>query len=156
SGPWLGPSSAAMSAAAASYVAWLRVTAAQAEEAGAQAKSAAAAYQTAFLETVPPSIVAANRIQLMNLVATNVFGINTQAIAATEAQYAEMWVQDLAAMYGYAASSASSTVLTPFSPPQPTTNPASLAGYDATGWATGVVENMVQQAFSAVPSSLQG
>ncbi len=32
-GPWLGPSSAAMTAAAASYVSWLSSAAAQAEEA---------------------------------------------------------------------------------------------------------------------------
>src|SRR5689334_7807981 len=87
-GPWLGPSSASMSAAAASFAVWLRATAAQAEETSAQAKAAAAAYQTAFSATVPPPMVAANRSQLMTLVATNVFGINTQAIAATEAQYA--------------------------------------------------------------------
>ena len=46
--------------------------------------------------TVPPAVVAANRAQLATLVATNVFGQNTPAIAATEAQYAEMWAQDAA------------------------------------------------------------
>ena len=60
-GPWQGPASASMAAAAASYVTWLQATAAQAEETAAQAKSAAAAYQTAFTSTVPPAIVAANR-----------------------------------------------------------------------------------------------
>ncbi|MHA7652303.1 PPE family protein, SVP subgroup [Mycobacterium sp. ML4] len=153
-GPWLGPSSASMSAAAASYAAWLRVTAAQAEETSAQAKAAAAAYQTAFSATVPPPIVAANRSQLMTLVATNVFGINTQAIAATEAQYGEMWAQDAAAMYGYAASSAAATALTPFNPPPSTTNPGGLAG-QAAAEATGIVPNTLQQAFTAVPSALQ-
>jgi PPE-repeat protein len=44
-GPWVGPSSSAMAAAAASYVAWLNATAAQAEETAAQAKAAAAAYR---------------------------------------------------------------------------------------------------------------
>ncbi|RUP02895.1 MAG: PPE domain-containing protein [Mycobacterium sp.] len=153
-GPWLGPSSESMSAAAASYVLWLRVTAAQAEETSAQAKAAAAAYQAAFSATVPPPMVAANRSLLMTLVATNVFGINTQAIAATEAQYAEMWAQDAAAMYGYAASSAAATALTPFNPPPPTTNPDSLAN-QAAAEAIGVVPNTVQQAFTAVPSALQ-
>lgn len=33
-------------------------------------------------------------------VATNILGQNTPAIAATETQYAEMWAQDAAAMYG--------------------------------------------------------
>ncbi|MGO8852886.1 MAG: PPE family protein, partial [Mycobacterium sp.] len=42
-GPWTGPSSIAMAAAAAPYVAWINSTAAQAEQAGTQAKLAAAA-----------------------------------------------------------------------------------------------------------------
>ncbi|MGH3969700.1 MAG: PPE family protein, partial [Mycobacterium sp.] len=53
SGPWLGPSSIAMAAAAAPYVAWLRAAAAQAEQAGAQANAAVAAYEAAFAMTVP-------------------------------------------------------------------------------------------------------
>ncbi|ORW97907.1 hypothetical protein AWC27_04675 [Mycobacterium szulgai] len=153
-GPWLGPSSASMSAAAASYAVWLRVTAAQAEETSAAAKAAAAAYQTAFSATVPPPMVAANRSQLMTLVATNVFGINTQAIAATDAQYGEMWAQDAAAMHGYAASSAAATALTPFNPPPPTTNPSGLANQATAGQAT-IAESTVQRAFTAVPSALQ-
>lgn len=153
-GPWLGPSAASMSAAAASYVVWLRATAAQAEETSAQAKAAAVAYQAAFSATVPPPIVAANRTQLLTLIATNVFGINTQAIAATEAQYAEMWAQDAAAMYGYAASSASATTLTPFNPPPQTTDPSGLANQAAAGQA-GVLDSSVQRALSAVPGALQ-
>ncbi|ORA15254.1 PPE family protein, SVP subgroup [Mycobacterium asiaticum] len=157
-GPWLGPSSVSMSAAAASYVVWLRATAAQAEETSTHAKAAAAAYQTAFSATVPPPMVAANRSQLMTLIATNVFGINTQAIAATEAQYAEMWAQDAAAMYGYAASSASATALTPFSQPPLTTDPGGLAAQEAAAGEAGigsVARSTVQQAFSAVPNALQ-
>ncbi|HYX99865.1 MAG TPA: PPE domain-containing protein [Mycobacterium sp.] len=159
-GPWQGPASASMSAAAASYVSWLNATAVQAEETAAQAKSAAAAYQAAFTATVPPATVAANRSQLMSLIATNVFGRNTQAIAANEAQYAQMWAQDVAAMYGYAASSASATQLTPFNPPQQNTNPAGTAGQSAavsqaTGTAAGNAQSTIQQAFSAVPAALQ-
>jgi PPE-repeat protein len=161
-GPWLGSSSASMAAAAASYVAWLNTTAAQAEETAAQAKTAAAAYQAAFASTVPPPIVVANRSQLMTLVATNLFGRNTQAIAANEAQYAEMWAQDAAAMYGYAASSASATSLTPFTPPQQNTNPGGSAGQaaavsQAAGTSAGNVQSTVssiQQAFSSVPNAL--
>jgi PPE-repeat protein len=161
-GPWVGPSSSSMAAAAASYVTWLNATAAQAEETAAQAKAAAAAYQTAFMSTVPPPMVAANRAQLMTLVATNLFGRNTQAIAANEAQYGEMWAQDAAAMYGYAASSASATSLTPFTPPQQNTNPGAsgaqaAAVSQATGTSAGNVQSTVssiQQALSAVPSAL--
>jgi PPE-repeat protein len=161
-GSWQGPASASMSAAATSYVAWLNATAAQAEDTSAQAKSAAAAYQTAFTSTVPPAMVAANRSQLTSLIATNVFGRNTQAIAANEAQYAQMWAQDVAAMYGYAASSAAATQLSPFNPPQQNTNPGGTAGQSAavsqaTGTAAGNAQSAVssiQQAFSAVPSAL--
>jgi len=160
-GSWMGPASVSMSAAAASYAAWLRATAAQAEETGAQARSAAAAYQTAFTATVPPPMVAANRSQLMTLIATNLFGRNTQAIAANEAQYGEMWAQDAAAMYGYAASSAAATQLSPFNPPQQNTNPTGEAGQSAavgqaTGTAAGNAQSTIQQAFSAVPAALQG
>ena len=158
-GPWLGPASASMAAAAATYVAWLNATAAQAEETAAQAKAAAAAYQTAFTSTVPPQMVAANRSRLTTLVATNIFGRNTQKIAANEAQYAQMWAQDSAAMYGYAASSASATSLTPFTPPQQTTNPGgstaqAAAASQATGTAAGNVQSTIQQAFSSVPNAL--
>ena len=104
-GPWQGPASASMAPPPRLTSRGCNATAAQAEETAAQAKSAAAAYQTAFTSTVPPAMVAANRSQLMTLVATNVFGRNTQAIAANEAQYGQMWAQDVAAMYGYAASS---------------------------------------------------
>lgn len=121
-GPWTGPSSIAMAAAAAPYVAWLQATGAQAEQAGAQAKLAAAAYETAFAATVPPPVIAANRALLATLVATNILGQNTPAIAATEAHYMEMWAQDAAAMYAYAASSASAAQLTPFTEP-PTSRP---------------------------------
>jgi PPE-repeat protein len=162
-GPWVGPSSSTMAAAAASYVAWLNATAAQAEETAAQAKAAAAAYQAAFTSMVPPPMVAANRSQLLTLVATNLFGRNTQAIAANEAQYGEMWAQDAAAMYGYAASSASATSLTPFTPPQQNTNPGgstaqAAAASQAAGTSAGNVQSTVssiQQAFSSVPSTLQ-
>jgi PPE-repeat protein len=159
-GPWQGPASASMAAAAATYVAWLNATAAQAEETAAQAKAAASAYQTAFTSTVPPPMVAANRSRLTTLVATNLFGRNTQAIAANEAQYAEMWAQDTAAMYGYAASAASATSLTPFNPPQQNTNPAgsanqAAAASQATGTAAGNAQSTIQQAFSSVPNALQ-
>jgi PPE-repeat protein len=161
-GSWSGPSSASMAAAAASYSAWLTTAATQAEETAAHAKSAVAAYQAAFTSTVPPTMVAANRSQLTTLVATNLFGRNTQAIAANEAQYGEMWAQDAAAMYGYAASSASATSLTPFTPPQQNTNPSGSAGQaaavsQATGTSAGNVQSTVssiQQAFSAVPNAL--
>src|ERR1700756_1612915 len=121
-GPWTGPSSIVMAAAAAPYVAWMNATGAQAEEAATQAKLAAGAYETAFAATVPPIVIAANRALLMALIATNFLGQNTPAIAATEAHYMEMWAQDAAAMYAYAGSSAAAAQLAAVTAPAPTPN----------------------------------
>jgi PPE-repeat protein len=121
---WQGPSSTSMAAAAAPYVSWMTATAAQAEETANQARAAVASYEAAFAATVPPPVIVANRTLLMTLIATNILGQNTPAIAATEAHYMEMWAQDATAMYGYAGSSASATQLTPFTEPPQTTNPS--------------------------------
>jgi PPE-repeat protein len=129
---WSGPAAAAMAAAAAPYVAWANTTAAQAEQAAGQARAAAGAYETAFAATVPPPVIEANRALLMALIATNFFGQNTPAIAATEALYAEMWGQDAAAMYGYAGSSLpAAATLTPFTAPPKTTNPGGQSAQGA-------------------------
>jgi PPE-repeat protein len=130
-GQWTGPSSTSMSAAAAPYLAWMSTTAAQAEQTAMQVRSAAAAYQAAFMATVPPPVVAANRATLAALVATNILGQNTPAIAATEAQYGEMWAQDAAAMYGYAGAAAAATKVSPFSPAPHNTNPDAVAAQGA-------------------------
>ncbi|MGB7162025.1 MAG: PPE family protein [Mycobacterium sp.] len=118
---WLGPTSARMAAATAPFVDWLAGTAGQAAETGAQAKLAAAAYEGAFSATVPPAVVAANRSLLAALVATNFLGQNTPAIAATEAQYMEMWFQDGLTMDTYATTSQQAVVL-PQQTPAPTTS----------------------------------
>jgi PPE-repeat protein len=160
---WAGPSSESMSAAAASFVEWLSTTAVQAEQSATQAQAAAAGYETAFAMTVPPPVIAANRSLLAALVATNFFGQNTPAIAATEIHYAEMWAQDAVAMYGYAASSAAATTLTPFSQARQNTDPSSSATQaaavsQATSTSAGDAQSAissVQQAFSAIPNALQ-
>ncbi|OBG29103.1 hypothetical protein A5672_03480 [Mycobacterium alsense] len=162
SGPWVGPSSLAMAAAATPYVVWMGATAQQAELAATQAMAAAGAYAAAFAMTVPPPEIAANRALLMMLVATNFFGQNTPAIAATEALYAEMWAQDAAAMYGYAASSAAATAqVMPFSAAPETTNLAGLAAQGAAAAQTGAsaagagVQSALSQLMSALPTALQ-
>ncbi|BBZ13777.1 PPE family protein [Mycobacterium branderi] len=131
SGPWLGPSALSMAAAVTPYLTWMQATAAQAAEAAAQATAAATAYEAAFAAHVPPAEIAANRSQLASLMATNIFGQNTPAIAATEAQYGEMWAQDALAMDSYAASSAAATKLTPFTAAPQTTNAGGVAGQAA-------------------------
>jgi PPE-repeat protein len=164
SSPWLGPTSRSMMAAVAPYVSWMSTAGAAAEEAASQARAAAAAFETAFTLTVPPPVIAANRVLLATLVATNFFGQNTPAIAATEAQYMEMWAQDAAAMYSYAGSSALATELTRFvDPPNTTTadaagsQSAAVAQASATpaGESAQTVSSAVSQLAAAVPQALQ-
>jgi PPE-repeat protein len=158
---WLGPTSATMAAAVDPYITWMSATGAQAEQTAAQASAAASAYEAAFAMTVPPVEVAANRAQLAMLVATNVIGQNTAAIAANEAMYGEMWAQDAAAMYGYAGSSAAASSVKAFSQPPETSNPAAQATQgsavtQANGASTGSgVQSQLQQLTSTIPSSLK-
>ncbi|MCV7049077.1 PPE domain-containing protein [Mycobacterium heidelbergense] len=155
SGPWVGPSSGAMAAAAVPYVSWMNATAAQAGQTASQLGSAVAAYEAAFAATVPPAEIEVNRALLASLVATNILGQNTPAIAATEAQYAEMWAQDAAAMYSYAAASATATTLTAFTSPPQTTDPAGTTTQGAAA-ATTATGSSTQSALSSVPNLLQG
>ncbi|QNI07072.1 PPE family protein [Mycobacterium kubicae] len=157
SGPWVGPSALAMAAAATPYVSWLSGTAAQAAQAASQATAAAAAYETAFAAHVPPEEIAANRTQLASLVATNLFGQNTAAIAATEAQYGEMWAQDAVAMDSYAGSSAAASEVTPFTEPPPIVNPGGLANQAvATGQSATTAAGTVAQSLVAAGDPITG
>src|ERR1700744_559055 len=116
SSEWQGPSASAMAAAAQPYIEWLTTTSGQLQEAATQATASAAAYEAAFAAMIPPPVIAANRATLAALVATNFLGINTPAIMATEALYAEMWVQDAVTMYTYQAASAAAAALSPLTP----------------------------------------
>ncbi len=158
---WSGPASQAMAGAAAPYAAWVMTAGAQAEEAAAQARAAAAAYETAFAATVPPALVAANRTQLAMLLATNIFGQNTGTIAATEAQYEQMWAQDAAAMYAYAASSSAATTMRQFTPPPQSTSAgaqptqAAAVAHAAGTSAAGNAQTTLSQLMAGVPQQLQ-
>ena len=128
---WQGPSSVAAADAAAPYTAWLGSTAAQAEQTASQAQAAAGAYEAAFAASVPPPVIAANRATLALLVATNLLGQNTPAIAANEATYAEFWAQDAVAMYGYAGAATTASQLAPFTAAPTTTNDSGQASQSA-------------------------
>jgi PPE-repeat protein len=154
---WRGPGSVAMTGAAAAYVSWMTTTAALCEQTATQAGAAATAYGAAFAMTVPPPVIAANRILLLSLIATNILGQNTPVIAATEADYGEMWAQDAAAMYEYAAASAAAMALPPFTSPPPTTNPAGgVAPVAAVAHASATPAGTASQLLSAAPNALQG
>ncbi|MES3639333.1 PPE family protein, partial [Mycobacterium intracellulare] len=135
-GPWTGPSSASMTAAAAPYVQWLLIAAAEAEVAAIRARLAALAFEGAVVATVPLPAVLANRARLLILIATNFFGQNTAAIAQTELEYVEMWAQDVAAMVGYHAGAQTLVETLPaFTPP-----PAGLGGGAASAGLAGLAD----------------
>jgi PPE-repeat protein len=149
-GAWQGPTSMSMEVAATPYVQWLSATSAQAELAANQARLSAGAFEAAFIATVPPAAVAANRALLMTLIATNILGQNTAAIAATEAEYSEMWAQDVTAMTGYDAStSVAEATWTPFGRP-PTTlagpasevSPVASTGSDLSSFAQSLTQTL--------------
>lgn len=158
---WTGSASAAMATAAAPYVAWLATAGAQAEQAASQARAAAAAYEAAFGATVPPALVTANRTLLAQLVASNLLGQNTAMIGTTEGAYEQMWAQDAAAMYGYAASSSGATTLTQFHEPPRTTNADGQPGQAAAvaqatnGSAASQSHAALSRTMSTVPQKLQ-
>ncbi|MGA8546895.1 MAG: PPE family protein [Mycobacterium sp.] len=159
---WMGPASTSMASSAQQYVSWLSSTAAQAEQAATQARTAAAAYEQAFAATVPPPVVLANRAETAAAVQANVFGQYTPLIAQLEAQYGEMWAQDSAAMYAYAGQSAAAAQATPFASPTATTNAAGTAAQSAAvsaaqgNSAATSSQNILSQLTSSLQSSLQG
>jgi len=154
-GSWLGPAAASMAASSQAQVEWLAGTGLQAEQVAAQAAAAVSAFEAAFSATVPPPEIAANRALLMALVATNLLGQNTAAIMATEAQYAEMWAQDAAAMYGYAGASSAASTLTPFVAAAESANPAGL-GAQASAVAQAVGSSTGQSAATETLAALAG
>ncbi|MGF2945447.1 PPE family protein [Mycobacterium sp. Lab-001] len=156
---WRGLAAEAMSATAARYTGWLQSTAEHAKQTAMAARTAAAAYEHAHAMTVPPSAVAANRLRLSYLVATNIVGQNTAAIAQTDAQYAEYWAQDATAMSGYdTAAKAATTQLSTFSSPNNGTDQSGLTAQHAavTNAAnSAAASNPVQQVLSGI-SNLAG
>ncbi|MHA7652499.1 PPE family protein [Mycobacterium sp. ML4] len=127
SGPWLGPAAASLASSVSPFLNWLDNSAEQAAEAATQATAAVNAYETAFAATVPPPLIAANRALLQELIAANLLGQNSSAIATLEAQYAEFWAQDSGAMYSYAGSAAAATRLAELPPPAEVVDPLGVA-----------------------------
>jgi PPE-repeat protein len=145
SGPWQGPSAAAMQTAAAPYVAWLSAATSAAERSASQIRAAAGAFEVAFAATVHPAAVAANRAQLVSLVRSNLLGLNAPGIAAIEADYEQMWAQDVAAMVGYhGAASAAVGELMPWTSLQGLSQGASAATASSVSSVSSVSSNIVR------------
>ncbi|KCG00329.1 PPE family protein [Mycobacterium tuberculosis] len=138
-GSWIGSSAGLMAAAASPYVAWMSVTAGQAQLTAAQVRVAAAE----------------NRTELMTLTATNLLGQNTPAIEANQAAYSQMWGQDAEAMYGYAATAATATeALLPFEDAPLITNPGGLLE-QAVAVEEAIDTAAANQLMNNVPQALQ-
>src|SRR6202000_2939491 len=104
------------------------------------------AFETALGAAIHPAAVASNRTTLASLVATNFFGINAPAIAATEVQYVEMWAAAVGGMMGdHTTSAAVASTLAQFDVPT-----MSLAGL--AGWVSSV-ETSVTSAVSGAGGS---
>jgi PPE-repeat protein len=116
--------------------------------------ASAAAYEAAFAATVPPTEIAANRALLAQLVATNFLGVNTPAIAATEALYGEMWVQDSTMYAAYQASSTASSALQPVTPLTSNTDPAAAATGTAGAATNAVTSNATQLAAAPLAAAV--
>ena len=121
---WNGPSSSAMLQAVQPYIAWLRTTAQQCQQLASSTEAAAVAFSSAQSSIVVPAQVTANRTQLAELLATDLFGRNLPAIAETENQYEAMWANNSAAMNRYQTAAAQAVQLPQFSSPPSIASPA--------------------------------
>ncbi len=135
---------------------WLQALADQARQTAHGAEAASSAYEAAFTATVPPPTVEANRTRRASLAAMNFLGNSSAEIADTEAEYEQMWAQNAAAMYAYAAASADAAALTPFVPP-----PAHPCGPSTASraWRLKAAPEVVAaggQVMSAIPEGLAG
>ena len=74
---------------------------------------------------------------------------------ATKAQYAEMWAQDAAAMYGYAGASSAASTLAPFAAAAESANPAGL-GAQAAAVAEAVGSSSGQSGVTNALAALAG
>jgi PPE-repeat protein len=113
---WQGPSATAMTLSTLPYIAWLHTTAGQAAQMSMAATTMVGSFGATQTAVVHPSVVTANRTRLAHLIATNIFGINFPAIAATEAQYMQMWAGNTTAMLGYRATSLQTMAMPTFTP----------------------------------------
>lgn len=132
-GSWTGPSAAAMASTTSPFTGWLYDASALAGQMGAQATAQAGLYQTAHAAVVPPAAIVANRARLLMLIATNFFGQNSAAIAATEAEYQTYWATDAAVMDSYS----SATQANMAAMKQPTAPPAAAQAQSAPSLAVG-------------------
>ncbi|WP_075857706.1 PPE family protein [Mycobacterium tuberculosis] len=98
---WKGSSSDLMADAVERYLQWLSKHSSQLKHAAWVINGLANAYNDTRRKVVPPEEIAANREERRRLIASNVAGVNTPAIADLDAQYDQYRAQNIAVMNAY-------------------------------------------------------
>ncbi|KBM00369.1 PPE family protein [Mycobacterium tuberculosis] len=98
---WKGSSSDLMADAAGRYLDWLTKHSRQILETAYVIDFLAYVYEETRHKVVPPATIANNREEVHRLIASNVAGVNTPAIAGLDAQYDQYRAQNIAVMNDY-------------------------------------------------------
>lgn len=98
---WKGSSSDLMADAAGRYLDWLTKHSRQILETAYVIDFLAYVYEETRHKVVPPATIANNREEVHRLIASNVAGVNTPAIADLEAQYEQYRAENIQAMDRY-------------------------------------------------------
>lgn len=141
---FVGSGGAGMVSSATPMSAWIGSAGAHAGAAAATVQGAMAGYSAAVTSTIPHPVVIENRLRQAVLVATNLLGQNTPAIAETETEYGEFWTQNASAMMGYLATTTAAVdaLSVPLPPLTDMTSPigaaSGLAGLVSEGIGSGI------------------
>ncbi|BAX29131.1 PPE family protein [Mycobacterium tuberculosis] len=98
---WKGSSSDLLADAAGRYLDWLTKHSRQILETAYVIDFLAYVYEETRHKVVPPATIANNREERRRLIASNVAGVNTPAIADLDAQYDQYRAQNIAVMNAY-------------------------------------------------------
>lgn len=98
---WKGSSSDLLADAVERYLDWLTKHSRQILETAYVIDFLAYVYEETRHKVVPPATIANNREEVHRLIASNVAGVNTPAIADLDAQYQQYRAQNIAVMNDY-------------------------------------------------------
>lgn len=98
---WKGSSSDLLADAVERYLQWLSKHSRQILETAYVIDFLAYVYEETRHKVVPPATIANNREEVHRLIASNVAGVNTPAIAGLDAQYQQYRAQNIAVMNDY-------------------------------------------------------
>ncbi len=156
---WTGPSSLAMEDAATPYVAWLNSVAGTSGANGQSGQCGSGGLPVGVRDDGAAAVDHSQSHSTGLADGDQCIRSEHSAIAANEAQYGQMWAQDSAAMYSYAANSAAAAQVSPFAEAPQTTSPAasavqSAAVTQATGTAAGNAQGSLSGLISQALQSL--